>query len=60
MAIKYVRRATVADYIADQTVTIGAGGGTDTIEDIPKKPDEALEIEMDDGSVFIVMGYYRK
>ena len=60
MAIKYVRRATVADYIANQTVTIGSGGGTDTVEDLPKKPDEALEIELDDGSIFIVLGYYRK
>lgn len=58
MAIRYVRRATVADYIANQTVTIGAG--SDTVEDLPKKPDEALEIELDDGSIFVVLGYYRK
>lgn len=58
--MKYVRRANKADYIEDQTVNIGSGGGSDTIENLPKAPDEALEIEMDDGSVFVVLGYYRK
>lgn len=58
--MKYVRRADKADYIENQTVNIGSGGGSDTIENLPKAPDEALEIEMDDGSVFVVLGYYRK
>lgn len=58
--MRYVRRADKADYIEDQTVNIGSGGGSDTIENLPKAPDEALEIEMNDGSVFVVLGYYRK
>lgn len=58
--MKYVRRATKADYIADQTVTIGTDGGTDTVENIPKAPDDALEIELDDGSVYVVLAYRRK
>ncbi len=64
MAIKYIRRGTLASYLENQTVeiTIGAGGGTDTdtVENLPKLPDAALELEMDDGSVFVVLGYQRK
>lgn len=64
MAIKYIRRANKADYIETQTVsiTLGAGGGTDTddVENLPKSPDEALELEMDDGSVYVVLAYKRK
>jgi hypothetical protein len=54
--MKYVRRVTKADYIADQSV--GAGGGT--ISNVPLAPDDALELEMDDGSVYVVLAYKRK
>jgi hypothetical protein len=64
MAIKYIRRGTVASYLENQevSITIGADGGTDTdtVENLPKLPDAALELEMDDGSVFVVLGYLRK
>lgn len=58
--MKYVRRVTKADYIEDQTVSIGSGGGTDTVENLPKIADDALEIELDDGSVYVVLAYKRK
>lgn len=60
MPVRYVRRANKADYVENQTVSIGAGGGSDVIENLPKNPDEAIELEMDDGSVFVVLGYFRK
>lgn len=64
MAIRYIRRAKVSDFVTDQVVsiTLGAGGGTDTdtVESVPNPPNEALEIELDDGSVYIVLAYQRK
>jgi hypothetical protein len=56
----FVRRANINNFVADQTVTIGAGGGTDTVENVPTRPDAALEIQLDDGSVFVILGYLRK
>ena len=58
--MKFIRRATVANFVADQTVTIGSGGGTDTVEHVPLSPDDALEIELDDGSIYVILGYRRK
>lgn len=62
--MKFIRRTTKASYIENQTVniTIGAGGGSDsdTVENLPKNPDEALEIELDDGSVYVILAYRRK
>lgn len=58
--MKFIRRANKADYIENQTVTIGSGGGTDTIENIPKEADTALEIELDDGNTYVVLAYQRK
>lgn len=62
--MKFIRRANKSDYTETQTVsiTIGSGGGTDTddIENLPKNPDTALEIEMDDGSVYVILAYQRK
>ncbi len=60
MAILYIRRAKVSDFVTNQTVTIGVGGGSDTVENVPNNPDEALELEMDDGSIYVVLGYKRK
>lgn len=62
--MKFIRRSDKADYIEDQTVTIsiGEGGGTDTdiVENLPKAPDTAIEVELDDGSVLVLLGYLRK
>lgn len=62
--MKFIRRTPKTDFLENQTVsiTIGAGGGTDTdtVENLPKNPDEALEIEMDDGSVYVILAYKRK
>lgn len=62
--MKFIRRSNKAEYLENQTVTIsiGEGGGTDTdtIENLPKNPDTALEVELDDGSVVVLLGYLRK
>jgi len=62
--MKFIRRANKADYIEDQTISIsiGAGGGTDTdvVENLPKIADTAVEVELDDGSVVVLLGYLRK
>lgn len=58
--MKFIRRANKSSFIENQTVTIGSGGGSDTVENLPKAPDEALEVEMDDGSVYVVLAYKRK
>lgn len=62
--MKFIRRANKADFIEDQeiSITIGSGGGTatDTIENLPKNPDTALEVELDDGSTVVLLGYLRR
>lgn len=58
--MKFVRRANKSDFVANQTVTIGEGGGTDTVENIPVLADTAIEVELDDGSVVVLLGYTRK
>lgn len=62
--MKSIRKIPYTDYVANQTVsiTIGAGGGTDTdtVENVPTTPNAAIEIELDDGTVFVVLGYNRK
>lgn len=62
--MKFIRRIEKADYLENQevTITIGAGGGsdTDTIENLPKTPDTALEIQLDDGNTVVLLGYIRK
>lgn len=62
--MKFIRRTNQTDYIADQTVsiTLGAGGGTDTdiVEGVPLIPDTAIEVELDDGNVVVLLGYLRK
>lgn len=58
--MKFIRRANKADFIENQTVTIGAGGGTDTVENLPKSAETAIEVELDDGTVVILLGYLRK
>lgn len=62
--MKFVRRANKADFIENQTIsiTLGVDGGTDTdtIENLPKNPDTAIEVELDDGSIVVLLGYTRK
>lgn len=58
--MKFVRRVDKTLYLEDQTVTIGAGGGTDTVTDLPKAADTAIEVTLDDGNVVVLLGYLRK
>ena len=62
--MKFIRRATKADYLEDQivSISIGSGGGTDTdvVENLPKIADTAIEVELDDGTVVVLLGYLRK
>lgn len=62
--MKFIRRKDQSEYIEDQdiSITIGDSGGTDTdtVENIPKVPDTALEVELDDGTVVVLLGYLRK
>lgn len=62
--MRFIRRTNKENYTEDQTVTIsiGSGGGTDTdtIENLPKDPDTAIEVELDDGTTVVLLGYSRK
>jgi hypothetical protein len=62
--MKFIRRKPTTDYLETQTVsiTLGAGGGTDTddVENLPKNPDTAIEVELDDGTVVVLLGYVRR
>lgn len=62
--MKSIRRVSPINYIENQTVeiTIGEGGGTDTdiIENLPKNPDTAIEVELNDGTVVVLLGYLRR
>lgn len=58
--IKFLRRLAYSDYIANQqvSITIGTGGGTDTdtVENIPKVPATALEVEIE-GKRYVLLAY---
>ena len=58
--MKFLSRKKVSDYQADQSVTIPDGGGSDTVEQVPLQADDAIEVEMDDGSVYVLLAYKRK
>jgi hypothetical protein len=62
--MKFLRRLDPASYLETQTVSISIGGdgGTDTddVENLPKAPEVALEVEADDGNVYVVLAYKRK
>lgn len=62
--MKSIRRVSPVNYIENQTVeiSIGEGGGTDTdiIENLPKNPDTAIEVELNDGTVVVLLGYLRR
>ena len=57
--LTFVRRVDTDPYIDDQTVTIGGGGGSDTVTDVPNTPSVALEIEFD-GETYVILAYKRK
>lgn len=57
--IKPLRKVDETDYIEDQTVTIGAGGGSDDVTDVPKTPDIALEFEWE-GRRYVLLAYETK
>lgn len=56
--MKFIRRLTTTDYTKTETVV--TSGTSYDIDDLPKVFDEALEVEMDDGSVYVLLGYKRK
>lgn len=62
--MRFIRRANKNDFLETQTVSIsiGAGGGTDTddIENLPVVADTAIEVELDDGTTVVLLGYLRK
>mgnify|MGYP003116308579 CR=1 FL=1 len=58
--LKFIRREPITDYIEDQVVNIGSGGGSDTIENLLKGADlEAFEFELE-GKSIILVGFQRK
>jgi hypothetical protein len=62
--MKFVRRSNKTNFVEDKivSITIGAGGGTDTdtLVGIQKNPDTAIEVELDDGTIVVLLGYTRK
>lgn len=62
--MKFIKRVNQNQFVENQDViiTIGAGGGTDndTVENIPKMADTAIEVELDDGTIVVLLGYIRK
>lgn len=57
--MKFLRRLAKNEYIENQTVTIGSGGGSDIVENLPKNPDTALEVEIE-GKRYVLLAYERK
>jgi hypothetical protein len=60
--MKFIRRKNIADYTEDATFDVNIAG-TDypvTIEGLGAAADTALEVELDDGTVVILLGYIRK
>lgn len=56
---KFIRRANITDYAGDQTVTIGSGGGSDTVENVPLQQGVAYEFEIE-GKRVVFIGYDRE
>ena len=57
--MKFIKRVDQTQYIEDKTDSVGSGGGTVQIEDVPKAPDTALEVEIE-GKRYVVLAYERK
>jgi hypothetical protein len=58
--MRFIRRANKADFLENQTITIGSGGGSDDVTNIPKEADTAIEMQLEDGSTVVLLGYLRK
>ncbi len=60
--MKFIRRKNQADYTADQEITVNIDGidYPVTITGLGVSPDSAIEVELDDGSVIVLLGYLRK
>lgn len=60
--MRFIRRATTSDFTQSQdfTATIDEVEYTATIDSINGSADTALEVELDDGSVVVLLGYLRK
>ena len=60
--MKFLRRGNVTDFTDDYefTATIDATEYPVTVSGIATPPQEAIEVEMDDGSVYILLAYKRK
>ena len=58
--MRFIRRTNLDDYTKTETVSIGSGGGSYNIDDLPEAFDEGIEVEMDDGSVYVLLAYKRK
>ena len=55
MEIKFIRRKNIADYTENQSVTIGAGGGSDTVENLLKGSNlSAYEVDIEGKRVVLV------
>lgn len=60
MELKFIRRKNIADYLEDQSVTIGAGGGSDTVENLLIGTDmAAYEVEIE-GKRVVLVGFEPK
>lgn len=53
---KFIRRVDVTNYMGDQTVSIGAGGGSDTVENVPLQAGTAYEFDIE-GKRVVFIGY---
>lgn len=58
--VTFNRRVDASDYLEDQDVTIGSGGGTDTVENLLKGSDLiAYECEIE-GKRVVLLGFESK
>lgn len=53
---KFIRRVNRDDYMGTQTVTIGVGGGSDDVDNVPLQAGVAYEFEIE-GRRVVFIGY---
>lgn len=60
--MRFIRRGNVSNFTDDYefTATIAAVEYPVTVTGIAAPPDSAIEVELDDGSVIMLVGYLRK
>lgn len=60
--MKFIRRAVQTKYTQDQTIDVTIDGNVYPIEieGLGIAPDTAIEVEMDDGTTLVLLGYLRK